>query len=393
MLILLYEWLKDTDVGRLLNFLRYPTFRIIAAGVASLLLGMLVGPRLIAALRLKQHGQSNVREDTPDTHKKKKGTPTMGGALILLCIAVGTFVFADLRSRAVWAALLLTLGYGFIGFLDDWLKLSKRNSKGLPGRYKMVLQTVFFLVAVFGFMCSWTGADGAFTGPRLLIDTKLTLPFVPTHRFNPDFGWFYVLFAWFVVVGTSNAVNITDGLDGLAIMPTIIAASTFAVLCYVAGSSIRLSDVETVDGAARLVGIPLWRYLGVPQVPGGAELSIFCASIVGAGISFLWFNAYPASVFMGDIGSLALGGALGGLAVLSKNEVVSAIIHGVFFAEILSVMIQVTSFKLTGKRVFKMAPVHHHFELKGIAEPKIIVRFWIVAILCGGVALLSLKLR
>jgi phospho-N-acetylmuramoyl-pentapeptide-transferase len=392
-LILLYEWLKDTDAGRFFNFLRYPTFRIVAAGVASLLLGMLVGPRLIAALRLKQHGQSNVREDTPDTHKKKKGTPTMGGALILLCIAVGTFVFADLRSHAVWAALVLTLGYGFIGFLDDWLKLSKRNSKGLAGRYKMVLQTVFYIVAVFGFMCSWTDASGAFSGPQLLLDTRLTLPFVPTHRFNPDFGWFYVFFAWIVVVGTSNAVNITDGLDGLAIMPTIIAATTFAVLCYVAGSSIHLSDVETVDGATRLVGVPLWRYLGIPQVPGGAELAVFCASIVGAGISFLWFNAYPASVFMGDIGSLALGGALGGLAMLSKNEVVSAIIHGVFFAEILSVMIQVTSFKLTGKRVFKMAPVHHHFELKGMAEPKIIVRFWIVAILCGGVALLSLKLR
>lgn len=393
MLILLYEWLKDTDAGRLLNFLRYPTFRIVAAGVASLLLGMFVGPRLIAALRLKQHGQSNVREDTPDTHQKKKGTPTMGGALILLCIAVGTFVFADLRSHAVWAALVLTLGYGFIGFLDDWLKLSKRNSKGLAGRYKMVLQTVFYLIAVFGLMCSWTGPDGSFSGPRLLLDTKLTLPFVPTHRFNPDFGWFYVVFAWVVVVGTSNAVNITDGLDGLAIMPTIIAASAFAVLCYVAGSSIRLSNVETVDGVARLVAVPLWRYLGVPEVPGGAELSVFCASIVGAGISFLWFNAYPASVFMGDIGSLALGGALGGLAMLSKNEVVSAIIHGVFFAEILSVMIQVTSFKLTGKRVFKMAPVHHHFELKGMAEPKIIVRFWIVAILCSGVALLSIKLR
>ncbi|MFY0580151.1 phospho-N-acetylmuramoyl-pentapeptide-transferase [Cystobacter fuscus] len=393
MLILLYEWLKDSEVGRLLNFLRYPTFRIVAAGVASLLLGMFVGPRLIAALRLKQHGQSNVREDTPDTHQKKKGTPTMGGALILLCIAVGTFVFADLRSHAVWAALVLTLGYGFIGFLDDWLKLSKRNSKGLAGRYKMVLQTVFYLIAVFGLMCSWTGPDGSFSGPRLLLDTKLTLPFVPTHRFNPDFGWFYVVFAWVVVVGTSNAVNITDGLDGLAIMPTIIAASAFAVLCYVAGSSIRLSNVETVDGVARLVAVPLWRYLGVPEVPGGAELSVFCASIVGAGISFLWFNAYPASVFMGDIGSLALGGALGGLAMLSKNEVVSAIIHGVFFAEILSVMIQVTSFKLTGKRVFKMAPVHHHFELKGMAEPKIIVRFWIVAILCSGVALLSIKLR
>ncbi|QRK04143.1 phospho-N-acetylmuramoyl-pentapeptide-transferase [Archangium violaceum] len=393
MLLLIYEWIKDTEAGRLLNFLRYPTFRIVAAAVASLLLGMFIGPRLIARLRLKQHGQSNVREDTPDTHQKKKGTPTMGGALILLCIAVGTFVFADLRSRAVWAALLLTLGYGFIGFLDDWLKLSKRNSKGLAGRYKMILQTVFYLLAVFGLMCTWTGPDGSFTGPHLLLDTKLTLPFVPTHRFNPDFGWFYVVFAWVVVVGTSNAVNLTDGLDGLAIMPTIIAASTFTILCYAAGSATRIATVETVEGVARVVGEPLWSYLGVPEVPGGSELAVFCASIVGAGISFLWFNAYPASVFMGDIGSLALGGALGGLAVLSKNEVVSAIIHGVFFAEILSVMIQVTSFKLTGKRVFKMAPVHHHFELKGIAEPKIIVRFWIVAILCGGVALLSLKLR
>jgi phospho-N-acetylmuramoyl-pentapeptide-transferase len=392
-LILLYEWIKDTEAGRLLNFLRYPTFRIIAAGVAALLLGMFIGPRLIAALRFKQHGQSNVREDTPDTHQKKKGTPTMGGALILLGIAFSTFLFADLRSRAVWAALVLTLGYGFIGFLDDWLKLSKRNSKGLAGRKKMLLQTLFYFVAVFGLLCAWTGPDGAFTGPQLLIDTRLTLPFVPTRWFNPDFGWFYVLFGWVVVVGTSNAVNITDGLDGLAIVPTIIAATTFAVLCYVAGTSLHISDMATVDGVQRLVGVPLWKYLGIPQVSGGAELAVFCASIVGAGISFLWFNTYPASVFMGDIGSLALGGALGGLAVLSKNEVVSAIIHGVFFAEILSVMIQVASFKLTGKRVFKMAPVHHHFELKGMAEPKIIVRFWIVAILCGGVALLSLKLR
>ena len=393
MLILIYEWLQGTEAGRLLNFLRYPTFRIVAAGVASLLLGMLVGPRLIARLRLKQHGQSNVREDTPDTHQKKKGTPTMGGSLILLCIAVGTFIFADLRSRAVWAALLLTLGYGFIGFLDDWLKLSKRNSKGLAGRYKMVLQTVFYLVAIFGLLCSWTGPDGAFTGPTLLIDTKLTLPFVPTRWFNPDFGWFYVVFGWVVVVGTSNAVNLTDGLDGLAIMPTIIAAITFAILCYVAGSATRIADVEVVDGVTRLVGVPLWRYLGIPEVPGGAELAVFCASIVGAGISFLWFNAYPASVFMGDIGSLALGGALGGLAVLSKNEVVSAIIHGVFFAEILSVMIQVTSFKLTGKRVFKMAPIHHHFEQIGWSESTVVIRFWIIAFVLALAGLSTLKLR
>ena len=392
MLYLLYELIQNTEAGRVLNFLRYPTFRIIAAGVFALLLGMLIGPRLIARLRLKQHGQSNVREDTPDSHQKKKGTPTMGGALILLCIAAGTLLFADLKSRGVWVMILLTFGYGFIGFLDDWLKLSKRNSKGLAGRKKMVLQTGFFLIAVFGLMCTWTKADGSF-GPTLLIDTRLTLPFVPSHWFNPDLGWFYVVFAWIVIVGTSNAVNLTDGLDGLAIVPTIVSAVTFCVLCYVAGTTLHIADTETVNGVARLTATPLYRYLGILQVPGGAELAVFCASIVGAGISFLWFNTYPASVFMGDIGSLALGGALGGLAVFSKNEVVSAIIHGIFFAEALSVMIQVASFKMTGRRVFKMAPVHHHFELKGMAEPKIIVRFWIVAILCGGVALLSLKLR
>ncbi|NOK31768.1 phospho-N-acetylmuramoyl-pentapeptide-transferase [Corallococcus exercitus] len=392
MLYLLYELIQNTEAGRVLNFLRYPTFRIIAAGVFALLLGMLIGPRLIARLRLKQHGQSNVREDTPDTHQKKKGTPTMGGALILICIAAGTLLFADLKSRGVWVMILLTFGYGFIGFLDDWLKLSKRNSKGLAGRKKMVLQTVFYLIAIFGLMCTWTKADGSF-GPTLLIDTRLTLPFVPSHWFNPDLGWFYVVFAWVVIVGTSNAVNLTDGLDGLAIVPTIVSAVTFCVLCYVAGTTLHIADTETVNGVAKLTATPLYRYLGILQVPGGAELAVFCASIVGAGISFLWFNTYPASVFMGDIGSLALGGALGALAVFSKNEVVSAIIHGIFFAEALSVMIQVASFKMTGKRVFKMAPVHHHFELKGLAEPKIIVRFWIVAILCGGVALLSLKLR
>lgn len=392
MLILIYEWIKDTEWGRLLNFLRYPTFRIVAAGVCSLMLGMLVGPKLIAGLRMQQHGQSNVREDTPDSHQKKKGTPTMGGSLILMGIAAGTFLFADLRVRAVWVALILTFGYGFIGFLDDWLKLSKRNSKGLAGRYKMALQTLFFAVAMFGLLCTWVQPDGTFR-PSLLIDTRLTLPFVPTHWFNPDFGWLYIPFAWFVVVGTSNAVNLTDGLDGLAIVPTIIAATTFAVLCYVAGSGLHISDLETVAGVPRLVGVPLYKYLGIPQVPGGAELGVFCASIVGAGISFLWFNTYPASVFMGDIGSLALGGALGGLAVLSKNEVVSAIIHGIFLVESVSVMLQVASYKMTGKRIFKMAPIHHHFELKGLAEPKIIVRFWIVAILCGGVALLSVKLR
>lgn len=389
MFYLLYEWLKDGEAGRYLNVLKYPSTRIVAAGIASLVLGMVIGPRLIEQLRFQQHGQSNVREDVPDTHQKKKGTPTMGGALILLCIAVGTLLFADLRSRAVWVVCLITFGYGFIGFLDDWLKLSKRNSKGLPGKWKMVLQTTFFLVAVGVFLTDWRAVGG----PKLLIDSRLTLPFVPTRWFNPNFGWLYVPLAWVLVVGTSNAVNITDGLDGLAIVPTIVSALVFAVLCWVAGTTLSIADVVDVNGAKQLVGIQLHEYLRLPETPGGAELAVFCAAIVGAGVSFLWFNTYPATVFMGDIGALALGGGLGALAMLSKNEVVSAIIHGVFFAEILSVMIQVSSFKLTGRRVFKMAPVHHHFELKGVPEPKIIVRFWIVAILCGAVAVLAIKLR
>jgi len=388
MFYLLYEWLKDREAGRYLNVLKYPSTRIVAAGIASLVLGMLIGPRLIERLRFQQHGQSNVREDVPDTHQKKKGTPTMGGALILLCIAVGTLLFADLRSRAVWVVCLITFGYGFIGFLDDWLKLSKRNSKGLPGRWKMILQTTFFALAVGAFLTDW--GHGA---PHLAVDTRLTLPFIPTRWFNPNLGWFYVPLAWFLVVGTSNAVNITDGLDGLAIVPTIVSALVFAVLCWVAGTTLSIADVVDVNGAKQLVGVQLHEYLRLPETPGGAELAVFCAAIVGAGVSFLWFNTYPATVFMGDIGALALGGGLGALAMLSKNEVVSAIIHGVFFAEILSVMIQVSSFKLTGRRVFKMAPVHHHFELKGVPEPKIIVRFWIVAILCGAVAVLAIKLR
>ncbi len=388
MLYLLYEWLKEGEAGKYLNFLRYPTFRIIAGGVSSLVIGMLVGPTLIERLRLAQHGQSNVREDTPETHQKKKGTPTLGGSLILLGIFMGTILFADLSSRVVWVALLMTFGYGFTGYLDDALKLSKRNSKGLPGRVKLVLQTVFFLVSIFGLMCTWDSH-----GPHLLIETKLIIPFVPTRWANPDLGWVYVFFAWVVVVGTSNAVNLTDGLDGLAIAPTMISALVFAVLCYVAGTSVEIADVATVNGVRQLVGVPVHQYLGIAKVEGGAELAVFCASIVGAGISFLWFNAHPASVFMGDVGSLALGGALGTVAMLSKNELVSAVVHGVFLAEIVSVMIQVVSFKTRGKRVFLMAPLHHHFEKRGMSETKIVVRFWIVSVLLGGVALASLKLR
>ncbi|HZX40935.1 MAG TPA: phospho-N-acetylmuramoyl-pentapeptide-transferase [Myxococcaceae bacterium] len=388
MLFLLYGLLRDSQAQRFLNFLRYPTFRIVAAGIAALLIGLFWGRRFIEQLRLTQHGQNNVREDTPDRHQSKKGTPTMGGTLILVCIGAATLLFADLSSRVVWVALLWTFGYGFIGFLDDWLKLSKRNSKGLAGRKKLLLQTLFYVAGIFGILCTWHGGV-----PHLLIETRITVPFIPTRHFNPDLGWLYLFFGWLVVVGTSNAVNLTDGLDGLAIVPTIVAATTFAILCYVAGSGLHIADVQEVAGQQRLVSTPLWRYLGILPVPGGAELAVFCAAMVGAGLSFLWFNTYPASVFMGDIGSLALGGGLGGLAVLSKNEIASAIIHGVFLAEALSVMIQVASFKMTGRRVFRMAPVHHHFELKGLSEPKIIVRFWIVSIVCGAVALMTLKLR
>ena len=388
MLYLLYEWLKDGDHAKYFNFLRYPTFRIVAAATSSLVIGMLVGPGLIERLRVQQHGQSNVREDTPESHQKKKGTPTLGGTLILLSIFLGTILFADLHSRVVWVALLMTAGYGFTGWLDDYLKLSKKNSKGLAGRYKIVLQTAFFLIAVFGIMCDWSGGT-----PKLLIQTTLTFPFIPTRYANPDLGWLYVFFAWIVVVGTSNAVNMTDGLDGLAIAPTMIAALVFTVLCYAAGTSVQISDYETINGVRQLVGVPVHEYLGITRVEGGPELAVFTASIIGAGISFLWFNAHPASVFMGDVGSLALGGALGTVAMLSKNEFLSAIIHGVFLAEILSVMIQVASFKLTGKRVFKMAPLHHHFEKGGMGETKIVIRFWIISVLLGGIALASLKLR
>lgn len=383
MLYLLYEWLKDTDAARWLNFLKYPSFRILAAGGASLSIGLFFGPRIIDRLRFAQSGQSNVREDVPDTHLKKKGTPTMGGVLILMCIVLGTLLFADLKERSVWVVLVVTLGYGFIGFLDDWLKLSKRNSKGLAGRYKIALQTFFYGVGIL-ILTDWSSGS-----PTLLIDTHLTVPFVPTKWLHPDLGVAYLVFGWFLVVGTSNAVNLTDGLDGLAIAPSIVAAATFGVLCYVAGTTLSVFDLV----AGKPTGIPLHDYLGIAGVPGGAELAVFCGAVVGAGISFLWFNTYPASVFMGDIGALALGGGLGTLALLSKNELVSSIVHGVFLAEILSVMIQVASFRWTGKRVFKMAPVHHHFELAGMSEPKIIVRFWIVSILCSTVALLSLKLR
>ncbi|MFO7156217.1 MAG: phospho-N-acetylmuramoyl-pentapeptide-transferase [Pseudomonadota bacterium] len=354
------------------NVFRYPSFRILAAGIFALVMGMLLGPWFIRELRTRQHGASNVREDVPERHQGKSGTPTMGGGLILFALSVSTLLFADLTNRWVWMVLIVTLGFGLVGYLDDFLKISRRNSKGLPGRWKMVGLTVVFLATFLAFGIDWESG-------RLLVDTRLGVPFVATTAFHPDIGWLYLPFAWLVVVGTANAVNITDGLDGLAIGPTIVSAITFLVLAYVAGTVIA--------------GFNLADYLYIPHIEGAAELSVFCAATVGAGIAFLWFNSYPASVFMGDIGALALGGALGTLAVLTKNELASVILHGVFFVEIVSVMLQVASFKLRGKRIFRMAPIHHHFELKGWPEPKIIVRFWIVSILLALITLVSLKVR
>jgi phospho-N-acetylmuramoyl-pentapeptide-transferase len=366
----------------LFNVLRYPSFRIVAAGLTALVLGLIVGPFFIERMREIQYGASNVREDVPEGHRRKAGTPSMGGILLLLCVTVATLLFGDLENRLVWAALLVTLGYGAIGFADDWLKISRRNSKGLAGRRKLVLQIVVLLAVYYGAL---TNLDFrlAPSFPWVLVgsylDTHLTLPFVPTRLFSPDLGWLYLPFMVLVVVGTSNAVNLTDGLDGLAIGPTIVSAMTFLALSYVAGATIA--------------GFSLAGYLRIAFIPGAEELGVFCAAIFGAGIAFLWYNTYPASVFMGDVGSLALGGGLGTLAVLTKNEVASAILHGVFLAETVSVILQVWSFRTTGKRIFRMAPIHHHFELKGWAEPKIIVRFWILSIMLALVALMSLKLR
>jgi phospho-N-acetylmuramoyl-pentapeptide-transferase len=371
--LLLYPFAEQIPI---FNVLRYPSFRILAAGLTSLLVGLLLGPSIIDFLRKKQFGISNVREDTPEAHQKKKGTPSMGGTLILGALSIGTLLFADLTNRGVWAALIVTLGFGAIGFADDWLKISKRNSKGLAGRKKLFWQVVIFLGVMAFFFVDWSGGAA---DPKLLIDTRLHFPFVKVKSFHPELAWVYLPFAFFVIVGTSNAVNLTDGLDGLAIGPTIVSALTFTMLAYLAG--------------ALLFDKPIAEYLLIPHIPQAQELAVFASAMAGAGISFLWFNTYPASVFMGDVGALALGGGLGTMAVLTKNEVDSAIIHGVFLAEALSVMLQVFWFKRTGKRIFKMAPIHHHFELKGWAEPKIIVRFWIIAVMLALVALASLKLR
>jgi phospho-N-acetylmuramoyl-pentapeptide-transferase len=346
-----------------LNVFRYITFRAACAALTALVLSILLGPLLIRWLRSRQIGQS-IREEGPKAHRAKAGTPTMGGVLINLAIALPTFLFADIESRYIWVAIGATLLAMMIGIGDDWRKVARKQNRGLTGRQKLVLQS---LVGI-----------GVGVASLLLFDrrpdpTGVSFPFL--KNVHLELGLLYVLFAAVVVVGSSNAVNLTDGLDGLAIGATLIASATFAILAYVAGNA----KVAT--------------YLFVPSVPGSGELAVFCAAIVGASLGFLWFNAHPAEVFMGDTGSLALGAALGTVAVLIKQEVLLVFVGGLFVVEAVSVILQVASFKLTGKRIFRMAPIHHHFELAGWAESKVITRFWIVAILFALFALSTLKLR
>ena len=378
----IFSTLTDA-VGPFRIFL-YPSFRIPAAALTALVLTLWLFPRFIELLRSQQLGASNVREDTPEGHQVKKGTPTMGGLFILLAVSVSSALWADLTNLYVWSVLIILLGFGAIGFADDYLKLSRKNSKGLAGRYKLLFQLITLSGVTALLLAGQSGALGPLTA---VIDTHVTFPFIPLKWLNPDFGWLYIPFAFIVVMGTSNAVNLTDGLDGLAIGPTIVSSVTFLFLAYIAGL------VLTFNAGGQWVTFNVAEYLNIPHIPGTSELAVLCAAIAGAGIGFLWYNTYPASVFMGDVGSLALGGALGAIAVLTKNEVLSAVVHGVFFMEIMSVIVQVGSFKLTGRRVFRMAPIHHHFELKNVAEPKIIVRFWISAIILALISLVSLKIR
>ncbi|RME55371.1 MAG: phospho-N-acetylmuramoyl-pentapeptide-transferase [Deltaproteobacteria bacterium] len=343
-----------------LNVIRYITFRSAMAMLTALFLSLLFGPKLIALLKGRQIEQS-IREEGPQSHQKKAGTPTMGGTLILFALLASTLLWMRLNHLQTWAIILVTLGFGTIGFIDDYRKVILRNSVGLRPKEKLLYQG---LVGI-GFVLLLHFSH--------LADTGLYLPFFKDVRI--DLGSLYLPFAFLVVVGASNAVNLTDGLDGLAIGPVMTASATFMILAYVAGHA-HFAD-----------------YLQIPKVSGSGELSVFCAAVLGAGLGFLWFNTYPAQVFMGDVGALALGGALGAIAVMTKNEVLLVIVGGIFVLETLSVIIQVLYFKFTGKRVFLMAPLHHHFELAGWPEPKIIVRFWIVSIILAILALSTLKLR
>lgn len=354
----------------MLNVLRYPSFRMAMATLTAGVLTLCLYPAMIRWLRHLSFGQE-VRDDGPQSHLVKQGTPTMGGLLLVLCVVVSCLLWGDLTNAGLWILIYVLCGFGFIGFLDDFKKIRKSNAKGWSPKAKLIGQTFVAFTAVILYSLNFS---------TFSFSSGLSIPFVSIDKFFWQLPlWLYVPFATFIVVGTSNAVNLTDGLDGLAIGPVINSAVVLLVLAYVAG---------TVIGEFNLA-----HYLKIPAVHGASELTIFAGAIIGASIGFLWFNAYPAAIFMGDVGSLSLGAALAMLAVLTKNELLSAILHGLFLVEALSVMAQVFSFKMYKKRIFKMAPLHHHFELLGWAEPKIIVRFWIVSGVLALISLLSLKVR
>ncbi len=363
MLLELFQWLAKEHGIRAFNVFNYITLRAVLAMMTALIISFMVGPYMIRRLAILKIGQS-VRDDGPQTHLIKAGTPTMGGALILVSITAATLLWCDLSNHYVWAVILTTLGFGVIGWVDDYRKVVHRNPKGLSAKAKLFWQTLIG-VGVAAFLAY---------NAKLPQHTELIVPFIKTVAIPLGTIGFIIL-AFFVIVGTSNAVNLTDGLDGLAIMPTVMVASGLAVFAYVTGR---------VDYS---------KYLFLPYIPGAGELMIFCAALGGAGLGFLWFNAYPAEVFMGDVGALALGGALGVVAVIVRQEIVLLIMGGVFVVETLSVIIQVASFKLTGKRVFRMAPLHHHYELKGWKETQVVVRFWIITMILVLIGLSTLKLR
>lgn len=363
-----------------LNIFRYVSFRLVMAIITALLMGALY-PAFIRKLVAKQVGQV-VRDDGPQSHLKKSGTPTMGGSLILFSITVSTLLWADLSNHFIWIILMMTTLFGGVGFIDDYLKIREHGTRGLPGKWKLIFQ--FAISGVLMYVL--------FNDPTLQYSSDLYLPFVSADKFALELHpILYSIFAMIVIVGTSNAVNLTDGLDGLAITPVAIAAGTFVILCYVAGTVIQI-PVEAF-GQHIPAAFNMAEYLKIPSINGISELCVFGGAMIGSGIAFLWFNAHPAQIFMGDLGSLSLGGALGTMAVLSKNELLSVIICGLFLMEAISVITQRECFKLTGKRVFRMAPIHHHFEKLGWAETKVTTRFWIIALLLSLVALASLKIR
>jgi phospho-N-acetylmuramoyl-pentapeptide-transferase len=360
MLMWLAEWLQQYEPG--FRVFSYLTLRAILSTLTALLMALLIGPGMIRWLQTMQIGQT-VRSDGPQSHLSKSGTPTMGGLLILAAIVTSVLLWADLSNRYVWVTLFVVVSYGIIGFVDDYRKVVRKDPKGLIARWKYFWQSAIAIIVAFYLYA-------ASVDP---VETSLLVPFFKDVM--PQLGLFFVVVVYFALVGTSNAVNLTDGLDGLAIVPTILVAGAFAIFAYATGN------------------INFSAYLNIPYIPLTSELVVVCTAIVGAGLGFLWFNTYPALVFMGDVGSLALGGTLGVLAVLVRQELVLIIMGGVFVVETLSVILQVGSFKLRGQRIFRMAPIHHHYELKGWPEPRVIVRFWIISLILVLIGLATLKLR